>query len=136
MLSFESEFWVFSELFLKTLKSLTTFSFLTLPFLNTNQAQSVYTYKLISEYSKENSKKSTTKDCPRDKAIDWAEELGSNENRYQELVNCLTLIYNFNFFERIEGKKKMIPENLSFKLVLNQKFIPQNAKKGRFQKWI
>ena len=62
--------------------------------------------------------------------------MGSNDNRYQELVNCLTLIYNFNFFERIEGKKKMIPENLSFKLVLNQKFLPENAKKGSLQELI
>lgn len=66
-------------------------------------------------------------ELPKLQALHWAKSLASNEERFLELVNCLTLFYNYMYFMRINGEQINL-KPLKFNLHLNRVFLPENQK--------
>ena len=57
----------------------------------------------------------------------WALSFETNEERFLELVNCLTLLYNYKYFLRSQGDNISISP-IKFNLNLNPSFLPKNHK--------
>ena len=52
------------------------------------------------------------------------DNLNTNNERYIEMINCLTLIYNYSFFERVRGVLQPNLLNLKLSLKIHNQFIP------------